>query len=432
MPEQQFPSFMTWFRHSAPYIRAHRGKTFIISFGGEAVESPEFSNLIQDIALLQSLGIRLILIHGARPQIQACLHSNQKIATNELRITNKNALECVKSAAGSVRVHIEGLLSMGLMNSSMAGARINVLSGNFVIAKPIGVKDGVDYKHTGKVRRIDLTAIKQCLDTGAIVLIPPLGYSPTGEVFNLSANEVAMRTAESLKADKLICLLEEEFELPEQLSVDEVKNWLKNHPQPNCIQQHLKFALEISHQVDRIHLLDRRESGGLIAELFTAKGIGTLISKTPYGQPRHATINDIEQINQLINPLVKKGILVARSEQQLLDDLSHFKVISHNQQIIACAAQYIYRHEKMMELACLVVDPAYKNQALGQQLLADIEQHARQQHINQLFVLTTVTSHWFHERGFEPSKIEDLPLNKQNLYNYQRNSLIFIKKLDSS
>ena len=186
-------AFVAWFRAVAPYVHGHRGRTFVICFGGEAVQGERFASLIHDIALLHSLGIRVVLVHGTRPQIEARLRTSglETRYVNDLRVTEAPALAAVKEAAGVVRIEVEALLSMGLANSPMANARLRVASGNFVTARPLGVQGGVDFHYTGEVRRIDGEAIQSRLAEGEIVLIPPLGYSPTGEVFNLDADDVA-------------------------------------------------------------------------------------------------------------------------------------------------------------------------------------------------------------------------------------------------
>jgi len=201
-----------WFRNAAPYINAHRGKTVVLMFGGEAVTHPNFANIIHDIALLRSLGVKLVLVHGARPQIEdrMQLQNVESLMEENIRITDSGTLSAVKDATGALRIHIEALLTMGLVNSPMHGSQIRVSAGNFVIAKPIGVKNGIDFKHTGTVRRIDTVGINTQLDFGSIVLLSPVGYSSTGEVFNLSLEDVATQTAISLKADKLITFTDDE------------------------------------------------------------------------------------------------------------------------------------------------------------------------------------------------------------------------------
>ena len=206
--QSQYQDFASLFRNSAPYINAFRNRTFVVVFSGEALEADNFDTLVHDFALLHSLGIRLVLVYGARPQIDQRL-KQQGLSTplhNNVRLTDEHALQCVKEAVGSARTDIEALLTMGLANSPMAGARLRVTSGNFVIAKPYGVRDGIDYQHTGEIRRIDASAINKQLDDGTIVLLSPLGYSPTGEIFNVTAESVATAAATALNAHKLIYL----------------------------------------------------------------------------------------------------------------------------------------------------------------------------------------------------------------------------------
>ena len=201
-----------WFRNSAPYINAHRGRVFVLQFGGEALTDRGFATLVHDVALLNSLGVKLVLVPGARPQIERRL-AERGLAMHYaqgLRVTDGDALVAVKDAVGGILMDIEALLSMGVANSPMAGAHMRVVTGNYVTARPIGVRDGVDFGHTGQVRRIDGEALSRHLADGSIVLVTPLGFSPTGEVFNLSAEEVATEVAMELRAAKLLLLSEPE------------------------------------------------------------------------------------------------------------------------------------------------------------------------------------------------------------------------------
>jgi amino-acid N-acetyltransferase len=432
-------SFVDWFRGSSPYIHAHRGKTFVIAFGGEAVEDERFANLIHDIALLHGLGIRLVLVHGARPQIEQRLNARgvEMQYLNGLRVTDDAALTCVKEAAGAVRVEIEALLSMGLANSPMAGVRIRVASGNFVTAKPIGVRDGIDYCHTGEVRRVDWAAIEQRLDAGAIAIVSPLGYSPTGEIFNLSAADVAASVAIDLGADKLISLLEERGvsdsrkRLITNMVPREVDALLASRKQiSEDLAQHLRGAVSACRSgVKRVHLIHRLQDGALLKELFTRDGIGTLITAEPYEETRTARIDDVGGLLGLIEPLEEKGVLVRRSRELLETEIDCFTLMERDGMVIACAALYPYPQEAMGELACVVVHPDYRSSERGARLLAHMEQTARAQGITQLFLLTTQTAHWFLERGFVPADLKDLPMRKRELYNYRRNSKVCIKQL---
>ena len=432
-------SFVDWFRGSSPYIHAHRGRTFVIAFGGEAVADENFAHLVHDIALLHGVGIRLVLVHGARPQIEERLNQRgvEMQYTNGLRVTDDAALTCVKEAAGAVRVEIEALLSMGLANSPMAGARIRVASGNFVTAKPIGVYEGVDYCHTGLVRRIDDTGIEQRLDSGAIALVPPLGYSPTGEVFNLSAADVAASVASALGADKLISLVEAKGvtdsrrRLIPHMVPREVDELLARRKQlPEDLQQHLKASVSACRSgVKRVHLVERQQDGALLKELFTRDGIGTLITAEPYEETRTARIDDVGGLLELLEPLEEKGVLVRRSRELLETEIDQFTLMERDGMAIACAALYAYPQESMGELACVVVHPDYRGDDRGDRLLEHMETSARSRGIEKLFILTTQTAHWFRERGFVQGELKDLPMRKRELYNYRRNSKVYIKQL---
>ncbi|MGB5306448.1 MAG: amino-acid N-acetyltransferase [Gammaproteobacteria bacterium] len=433
-------AFVESFRHSAPYINAHRGRTFVLVFGGEAVADPQFANLVNDIALLHSLGIRLVLVHGARPQIETRLKARgaRLEYANGLRITDDAALACVKEAAGTVRVEIEALLSMGLSNTPMSGARIGVSSGNFVTARPLGVRDGIDYCHTGEVRRIDTLAIEQHLDNRRIVLLSPLGYSPTGEVFNLGAEDVATAAASALQADKLILLTEDNVirnsrrQLIAQLTLNEARKLLDSRRRlSDASRRHLQHAVQACLQgVRRIHLVYRETNGALLLELFTRDGHGTLITADPYEGLRTAGIDDVGGILELIKPLEDEGILVRRSRELLEMEIGHFDVIERDGAIIACAALYPSASENLAELACLAVHDDYRNEGRGDALLASIERKAARAGVKKLVVLTTRTAHWFRERGFLPGDKSHLPGRKKELYNYQRNSKVFYKLLD--
>ncbi len=431
--------FADAFRQAAPYIHAHRGCVFVLAFGGEAVADDHFAELIHDIALLHTVGIRLVLVHGARPQIEKKLTQAgiRMEYANGLRITDDAALQCVKEAAGTVRVEIEALLSMGLANTPMSGARIGVSSGNFVTARPLGVRDGIDYCHTGEVRRIDGQGIRENLESRRIVLLSPLGYSPTGEVFNVSAEEIATRTAMELQADKLILLTEggmlrdSRRRLISQLGVNQAETLLQSRRNlSTATRSNLEHAVQACRmQVRRVHLLDRQIKGVLLLELFTRDGSGTLITADEYEQLRDATIDDVGGILELIQPLEDSGVLVRRSRELLEMEIGHFMVIERDGMIIACAALYPAGNRDTGELACLAVHPEYRNAGRGDALLQAIEERAMRIGMHWLIVLTTQTAHWFRERGFATSTVAQLPRRRKSLYNYQRNSKVFCKAL---
>ena len=432
--------FVSWFRSSSPYIHAHRGKTFVIVFEGEAIESSGFTDLVHDIALLQGLGIKLVLVHGARPQIETNLKQKGLVSefSDGLRVTDEKMLAGVKEAAGSVRLQIEALLSQGLANSPMAGTRIRVASGNFVMAKPIGVLDGIDYAHTGEVRRVDSVAINQQLENENIVLISPLGYSPTGEIFNLAANDVGASVATALNADKLIYLTEQK-----DLKAGRQKN---NHLTPAAMENFIRRRKKLSEKtihclnnaadacrsgVKRAHMVPRHIDGGLLKELFTRDGTGFLVTAEAYEKIRPAGIDDVTGIIELLSPLEEKGILVKRSRDLLETEIGNFVVVERDGMIIGCAALYQYPKNNAAELACIVIHPDYQSDGKGDMLLAHMENLASNIGLESVFILTTQTMHWFQERGFKRTDISILPKQKRNLYNYQRNSKVAVKTLNA-
>ncbi|MEN9595597.1 MAG: hypothetical protein RL236_31 [Pseudomonadota bacterium] len=423
-------TFIQWFRSSSPYIQAHRNKTFVINFGGEALEDDFFQNLIHDFALLSSLGVRLVLVHGIRPQIDVRLQKmNHPVHFhNRLRITDDAALQCVKESAGLVRVEIEALLSMGLTNSPMANSELKVISGNFVVAKPIGVIDGIDYAHTGAVRRINSAAIHAQLEQNNLVLISPIGYSPSGDVFNLSAEQVATAVAIALKAEKLIFLTEESCvdangNLIAQLTTDELKQNVE-----------LNFSLQAAIEscdagIARVHLINRHIDGALLQELFTRDGVGTLISSAPYEICRAATLNDIGGILELIKPLEQKGILAKRSREKIEMQIGDYIILERDGLIIGCTALHINKIENCAVLACLAVHSSYRDSARGQRLFSTALNIAEKHSLKTLFVLSTQTVQWFIERGFTICEWTNVPDFLKALYNPQRNAKILFKSL---
>ncbi|WP_022949047.1 amino-acid N-acetyltransferase [Methylohalobius crimeensis] len=431
-------SYVRWLRSSSPYIHAHRGRTFVVTFGGETLLDPTFPHLIHDLALLHGLGARLVLVYGIRPQIENRL-SARGIAwryADGLRITDAAALACVKEAAGTARVEIEALLSMGLADSPMAGVRLRVSSGNFVTAKPLGVRDGVDFEFTGEVRRVDKEAIHRQLDQGNLVTLAPLGYSPTGEIFNLSAEEVATSVASALNADKLLILMETacrdsatEQAIP-QMTCQEARDLLVAKTFDPETSRHLEAAVAaINRGVARVHLLDRHTDGALLLELFTRDGIGTLISAEPFENLRPARLEDIPGILELIEPFERQGILVKRSREKLEMEIGDFWVIDRDGLVVGCAALHAFPTDRIGELACLVLHPDYRGQDHGRRLLEHIEYQARRKGLTQLVALTTRTAHWFLERGFQLTDFKALPTQRRKYYNNTRNSKVLIKAL---
>ncbi|MDU7667661.1 MAG: amino-acid N-acetyltransferase, partial [Escherichia coli] len=439
MVKERKTELVEGFRHSVPYINTHRGKTFVIMLGGEAIEHENFSSIVNDIGLLHSLGIRLVVVYGARPQIDANLaaHHHEPLYHKNIRVTDAKTLELVKQAAGTLQLDITARLSMSLNNTPLQGAHINVVSGNFIIAQPLGVDDGVDYCHSGRIRRIDEDAIHRQLDSGAIVLMGPVAVSVTGESFNLTSEEIATQLAIKLKAEKMIgfCssqgVTNDDGDIVSELFPNEAQARLEAQEEKGDYNsgtvRFLRGAVKACRSgVRRCHLISYQEDGALLQELFSRDGIGTQIVMESAEQIRRATINDIGGILELIRPLEQQGILVRRSREQLEMEIDKFTIIQRDNTTIACAALYPFPEEKIGEMACVAVHPDYRSSSRGEVLLERIAAQAKQSGLSKLFVLTTRSIHWFQERGFTPVDIDLLPESKKQLYNYQRKSKVLM------
>lgn len=436
--------FVQALRGSAPYVHAHNGKVFVIAFGGEAAQRPDFGQMMYDIALLHSLGVKLVLVHGARPQVDQELSARDVSSeyVDGLRVTNRATLECVKAAVGNLRMEIEARLSTSLASTPMGGARIKIAAGNWITGKPVGVRQGVDMEYTGDVRRVDAQTIRANLDAGRVCLISPIGYSPTGEIFNLRAEDVATAVAAALSADKLVFLVPSDpakWPLAQdagdagQMSVTAAERLLKDKADELSAEDRgclLSVTAAGRGGVKRIHLTFMGRDGALLRELYTREGSGLLFhSDEDYESIREAGIDDVGGILALIQPMEESGVLVPRSREQLELEIGSFTVMVRDGLVIACSALFPFVESEAGELACVVVHPEYRGDARAATLLKRIEGHARARGIKRLFSLTTHTPHWFIERGFVQGKIEDLPMHRQRLYNYQRNSLVLVKAL---
>ena len=430
--------FVDWLRSVAPYVHAFRGKTFVVAFPGELVMAGALPVLAHDLSLLHALGIKVVLVHGSRPQVeeQLSLRHVETRLHNELRITDAIALECAKEAAGELRLDIEAAFSQGLPNTPMANAAIRVISGNFVTARPVGIIDGVDLEHTGVARKIAYETIHPILNTGGFVLLSPLGFSPTGEVFNLAMEDVAVAAATALRADKLIFITETPLMTDaagaeiREVSAHQARAILGASFLPADAAFYLKHATRACVAgVPRAHIVPFATDGSVLLEVFTHDGVGTMVSAENLESLREATIEDVGGILQLIEPLEADGTLVKRGRELIEREISYFSVIEHDSVIFGCAALYPFAAEQMAEMACLTVSPDAQTQGDGERLLRHLENRARIAGYKKLFVLTTRAAHWFLKRGFVNASIDDLPKDRQNMYNWQRKSLVLIKSL---
>lgn len=425
-------------RSVAPYIHAFRGKTFVVAFPGELVKAGRLPVLAHDLSLLHALGIKVVIVHGSRPQVEEQL-GLRNIAPRYhegLRITNAAAMECAKEAAGELRLDIEAAFSQGLPNTPMAHSAVRIISGNFVTARPIGVIGGIDLEFTGITRKIAVETIQPILSAGGLVLLSPLGFSPTGEAFNLAMEDVAVAAATALRADKLIFLSEtgvvkdasgEEFH---ELTAAQAHHLLREGRLQAETAFYLEHCVKASRAgVPRTHIIPFDLDGSALLEIFTHDGVGTMVSTENLETLREATIEDVGGILKLIEPLEADGTLVKRGRDRIEREIEYFSVIEHDGVIYGCAALYPFPAERMAEMACLTVNPEVQSQGDGERILKHLENRARAAGIRKLFVLTTRTAHWFLKRGFVHATVDDLPKNRQHMYNWQRKSLVLIKNL---
>ena len=441
-------TFVPWFRSVAPYIHKFRNQTFVVGIAGEAIAAGKLQHLAQDLALIQSMGVKVVLVHGFRPQVNEQLKAKGHEArySHGMRITDEVALDCAQEAAGQLRYEIEAAFSQGLPNTPMAGATIRVISGNFLTARPVGIVDGVDFQHSGLVRKVDTAGIMRTLDFGAMVLLSPFGFSPTGEAFNLTMEEVATSVATALQADKLIFVTEvpgilvnptepesEDNPIDTELPLAEAERLLASLPsanQPTDTGFYLQHCVKACKGgVERSHIIPFAVDGSILLEVYVHDGIGTMVVDEKLESLREATVDDVGGILQLIEPFEKDGTLVTRSRTEIERDVGCYTVIEHDGVIFACAALYDYPERKTAEMAALTVSPQVQGQGDGERVLKRIEQRARALKLDSIFVLTTRTTHWFLKRGFVRMDPDWLPEARKRKYNWDRKSLVLVKKL---
>ena len=441
-----FPhTFVPWFRAVAPYIHAYRGKTFVVAVAGEMIAAGKLNAFVQDLAILHAMGIKLVLVHGFRPQVNEQLAAKGHVSKffKGTRITDAVALDAAQEAAGQLRFEIEAAFSQGLPNTPMANATVRVVSGNFLTARPVGIVDGVDFMSSGLVRRVDHGAIQRAIETGALVLLSPFGFSPTGEAFNLTMEDVATSTAVALQADKLVFMCEipgirenaadPESSIDTELALADAKRLLATLPEPEkptdtaFYLRHCVKACEGG--VERSHILPFATDGALLLEVFTHDGVGTMVVDEKLESLREASSDDVAGVVQLIEPFERDGTLVRRERTEIERDIANYTLIEHDGIIFGCAALYPYPEARTGEMAALTVSPLSQGQGDGERLLKRVEQRAKGMGLDSIFVLTTRTMHWFIKRGFAPVDPDWLPEARKRKYNWDRRSQVLVKKL---
>lgn len=441
-----FPhTFVPWFRSVAPYIHAYRGKTFVVAMAGELIAARKLEPFVQDLAILHAMGIKIVLVHGFRPQVSEQLRAKGQPErfSHGLRITDPVALDCAQEAAGQLRFEIEAAFSQGLPNTPMANATVRVVSGNFLTARPVGIVDGVNFQQSGLVRKVDAAAIRRAIDIGAVVLLSPFGFSPTGEAFNLTMEDVATSTAIALQADKLVFLTEvpgirenqhdADSAIDTELALADAERLLAalpNPTQPTDTAFYLQHCVKACRGgVERSHILPFAVDGALLMEVYTHDGIGTMVVDEKLESLREATADDIGGILQLIEPFERDGTLVKRDRTEIERDIGHYTVIEHDGVIFGCVALYPYPEAGTGEMAALTVSNNVQGQGDGERMLKRVEQRARAAGLSSIFVLTTRTMHWFIKRGFVVGDAESLPEARKRKYNWDRRSQVLVKHL---
>ena len=440
-----FPhTFVPWFRAVAPYIHAYRGKTFVVGLAGEAIAAGKLNAFVQDLSILHAMGLKLVLVHGFRPQLAEQLAAKGHVSRHAhgIRITDAVALDAAQEAAGQLRFEIEAAFSQGLPNTPMANATVRVVSGNFLTARPVGIVDGVDFQHSGQVRRVDQAAISRAIESGAVVLLSPFGFSPTGEAFNLTMEDVATSAAVALQADKLVFVGEvsgirerpndPDSAIDTELALADAKRMIAAQPaatlptDPVFYLQHCVKACEGG--VERSHILPYATDGALLLEVFTHDGVGTMVVDEKLESLREAGADDVGGILQLIEPFERDGTLVRRERTEIERDIENYSVVEHDGIIFGCAALYPYPEARTGEMAALTVSPLSQSQGDGERLLKRVEQRARQAGLDSIFVLTTRAMHWFIKRGFVQAEPDWLPEARKRKYNWDRRSQVLVKK----
>jgi amino-acid N-acetyltransferase len=414
------------------YIPQFREKTFILSVDGAIVTDENFATLLVDVAVLRSLNIRVVLVHGASAQIKA-LADDQKISASNLDgsgITDPATLQIALTAANRLTHEIlEGLSANDLRAAST----------NVIIAHPAGIIQGVDHQFTGKVERVDTELLQTLLNQGIIPVIPPLGFDGDGRTYRLNSDAVAVAVAEALKAIKLIFITTQDGILVQgrvirQMPVADLESVLalqKNDITPEQVSKAVHAVAACKADVPRVHIINGRVDEGLLAEVFSNEGIGTLIYANDYQQIRRAMKKDVRAIQLLTKTAVESDELVKRTRAMIEKNLGDYSIFEIDKNPVACVALHIYPEQKKGELACLYVSPLHENRGIGRKLIQYVENKAREMNLNELITLSTQAFTYFQSKGgFAEGTPDDLPPARREKYEQSgRNSKVLVKKL---
>jgi len=423
---------LTDLREILRYVPRFRDKVFVIAMDGAVVEDDNFNNLLLDIALLRSLRIGVALVHGAGFQIRRLAEQTNVTPSNidGTGVTDDATLQLALTAANRVTHEIlEGLSATDL----------RAACSNALVAHPAGILHGVDHHHTGRVERIDTVLLHALLDRDIVPVIPPLGYDGEGHTYRLNSDAVAVEVARALRAVKLIYLTTVEgirrgADLLRQLSVEEAENILKKQRTEVAAESLSKLEQAVRAAqggVPRVHIIDGRVEEGLLAEVFSNEGIGTLVHANEYQAIRRAQKKDTRAIYTLIQAGVENDELVRRTRAEIERQVEDYYVFEVDRNPAACVALHFYPEEQKAELACMCVDHRYENQGIGAKLMQYSESQARTRGVQELFCLSTQAFNYFVQKGgFSLGSPDDLPTGRRERYDRSgRRSQVLVKKL---
>jgi amino-acid N-acetyltransferase len=423
---------LTDLRGILQYIPQFREKTFILAIDGAIVTDENFATLLLDVAVLRSLNIRVVLVHGASAQIKA-LADEQNVKASDLYgggVTDAATLNLALTAANRLTHEIlEGLSANDLRATST----------NAIIAHPMGIIQGVDHLFTGKVERVDVEMLQSLLSQGVVPVIPPLGFDGDGKTYRVNSDGVAVAVADALKAIKLIFITAQDGliysgKLIRQMLVADLQKLLQQNVAgfaPEVLSKAQHAAAACLAGVPRVHIINGKVDEGLLAEVFSNDGIGTLIYANEYQQIRPAKKKDIRAIQMLTKAAVESDELVKRTRASIEKSLGDYYLFEIDKNPVACVALHVYPEQKKGELACLYVNPSFENQGIGRKLIQFVENKARDMSLGELLTLSTQAFTYFQSKGgFAEGTPEDLPPARREKYEQSgRNSKVLVKKL---
>ncbi|MCK5735658.1 MAG: amino-acid N-acetyltransferase [Spirochaetaceae bacterium] len=420
------------------YTERFRGSIFVIRISNEIIDHPNFAQHARDLALLHNAGIRIVIVPGARKRIDEVLgrYGVEKQFVNDIRVSNPESMDLIKMAAFDVAHRVMTALS---------GHKITAVIGNWVRARSRGVLDGTDFGRTGLVDRIRVEAVARSLEQGHVPIFPCVGHNDSGDPFNLSSDELAGTVAVSLNARKLFLLSDDpvmstpEWKVPDGVDILEdgrifrmtpgaVADFIKLNPDKPGRPDLETAGVACSEGINRAHILDGRQAGVLLKEIFSNLGMGTMVFADAYERLRPMESSDVPGILEIMQPLIAEGVLVDRSREDLEDKQDDYWVYAMDGVVHGCAALH-FRNERSAEIAGVAVDPRYAQLGIGAKLITRLSEKAAEDGFRQIFVLTTHAADWFLSRGFKEGSVADLPAERREDYDSRRKSRILVKNL---